>query len=93
MEDLSVTEVGKRGRRRLSAVVGDVARMNIKVVGKIGITREERQLEGWDFGEEAAVYFESVTMNVDDVGTYKVDTLCGRARYIYSFSPSFSPPT
>jgi len=30
-------------------------------------TRKKRQLE-WDFGAQAAVYFESVTMAVDDVG-------------------------
>lgn len=32
-----------------------------------GSTRKKRQLE-WDFGAQAAVYFESVTMAVDDVG-------------------------
>ena len=32
-----------------------------------GSTRKKRKLE-WDFGAQAAVYFESVTMAVDDVG-------------------------
>ena len=65
---LDVLNELQESARRLS-VVGGVTLMHSKHKDGVEMEKKERQLDSWDFGEEAAVYFESVTMVVEDVGT------------------------
>ena len=67
---LDVLNELQEGTSRRLSVVGGVALMHIRHADEVDEKENMngRQLDSWDFGEEAAVYFESVTMDVEDVG-------------------------